>query len=112
MGTELGKRYEDMAAEFLAAKGFSIIARNFRARGGEIDLICLDKTYVAFVEVRGRSSAAFGAPRETIGAAKRRRIKTTALTFIAQNKICNKDFRFDVVEILGGEIEYIENAFW
>jgi putative endonuclease len=64
------------------------------------------------VETRGRSSANFGAPLETVTKLKQRRIKRTALKFISENKIYNKDFRFDVVEILKDNIEHIENAFW
>jgi len=69
-----GAAAEALAARFLAARGLTIIARNYRCRGGDIDLIARDRDTLVFVEVRLRSGDAFGGARASITAAKRRRL--------------------------------------
>ena len=78
-----GAAAETLAAEFLVRRGVEIIARNYRCRGGEIDLIARDRDMLVFVEVRLRSNAAFGGAAESITAAKRRRLARAAGYYLA-----------------------------
>ena len=95
--------------------GYTLLEENFRAPGGEIDLIMQDEPYIVFVEVKLRRSLHYGLPREAINARKRQSIKTTALQYIASRRLHNTDFRFDVVEVLiladGVQVNHIANAF-
>ncbi len=79
-----GAAAEALAANFLTARGVEIIARNYRCRGGEIDLIAHDRDTLVFVEVRLRSSAAFGGAAASITATKRRRLARAAGHYLAQ----------------------------
>jgi putative endonuclease len=79
-----GARAEEMAAEFLVARGLAIVARNFRTRRGEIDLIARDGATLVFVEVRLRRSQAFGGAGASITAAKRARLTTAARVYLAR----------------------------
>jgi len=103
------------AEAFLLAKGYKILERNYRVRGGEIDLIAQRKEYIVFIEVKLRSGVGYGYPRESVGAVKQRKIIKTAMQYIAVHGLDNQDFRFDVVEVLSRdkhvEISHIENAF-
>jgi putative endonuclease len=78
-----GAAAEAIAAEFLQARGLVVVRRNYRCRGGEIDIIARDGATLVFVEVRLRSSSAFGGARESITSAKRRRLKFAAGLFLA-----------------------------
>jgi len=110
-----GMQRQQDAEAFLLAAGYSILERNYRVRGGEIDLIAKHRDYIVFIEVKFRSGVRYGYPRESVGVAKQRRIIKTAMHYIAVRGLDNQDFRFDVVEILAhGEkikINHIENAF-
>jgi putative endonuclease len=91
-----GSAAEALAAEFLQARGLAVVKRNYRCRGGEIDLIARDGSTLVFVEVRLRSGSAFGGARESITAAKRRRLKFAAglfLSGLAREPAC----RFDAI---------------
>ena len=102
-----GAAAETLAAEFLQARGLAIVERNYRCRGGEIDLIARDGATRVFVEVRLRSSSAFGGARASITAAKRRRLKFAAglfLSGLAREPPC----RFDAILLDGLEMARIE----
>jgi putative endonuclease len=105
---------EALAEAFLREKGYEILARNYRTRQGEIDLIARQGSYVIFVEVKYRTGLAYGYPREAVGPAKRRRLLLCAQAYAAAMQLTDTDFRFDVIEILDQEglgVEHIENAF-
>ena len=80
---EAGARAEDMAAEFLVARGLTIVTRNFRTRLGEIDLIARDGATLVFVEVRLRRSQYFGGAGASITAAKCARLTAAARVYLA-----------------------------
>jgi len=95
-GVNKGAAAEALAAEFLQSRGLAVIKRNYRCRGGEIDLIARDGATLVFVEVRLRSSNAFGGALASITAAKRRRLRFAAglfLSSLAREPQC----RFDAV---------------
>ena len=113
---ELGAWGEERAAEYLLRKGFTLIARNYRSRYGEIDLIVEDRTYLVFVEVKLRGEGAVGLPRDFVDERKRRRLRTAAELYLAQYGI-EAPARFDVAEVYTDEagkprrMEYLEDAF-
>ena len=108
-----GSRYEDMAADYLIAKGYTILDRNFHDRTGEIDIIALSGEALVFVEVKYRSSAKTGDPLEAVDARKIQQIRRTALKYM-HFKGYNPEstsIRFDCIGITGCGINHVENAF-
>ena len=103
------------AEDFLCKKGLRIIARNYRIKSGEIDLIAQNGTYIVFVEVKTRTGFNFGLPCEAVNHTKQNRIIRTALHYIAHKNLCDNDLRFDVVDVMYTQgqvhIEHFENAF-
>lgn len=107
-----GRAAEALAARFLMDRGLTVVARNFRVRGGEIDLVCRDGRTLVFVEVRLRSRADFGGAGASITAAKRRRIVLAARHYLA--RCPDTDCRFDCVLLSGLDgsgIEWLRHAF-
>jgi putative endonuclease len=114
---ELGQRGEALAAKFVRSHGHRVLYKNFRApHGGEVDIVCRDKKHseLVFVEVKTRSSEAFGAPAEAVDQKKRRLIIRGAMQWLRMLDKPEITYRFDIVEVLIGppvEIRHIENAF-
>jgi putative endonuclease len=105
-----GSDAEDLAARFLSRHGLHVIARNYRTRLGEIDLIARDGATLVFVEVRLRSSEGFGGAAGSIGARKQQRIAAAARQFLArlaQEPRC----RFDVITLGAREPTWLRGAF-
>jgi putative endonuclease len=102
---------ERKACEFLRKAGYRIIARNWRTRFGEIDIIARDGETLVFVEVKLRSSEEFGGPEGALTPAKQRRIVLAARHFLGQTE-CELPVRFDLVTVVGRRIRVIRNAFW
>jgi len=102
-----GAAAEALAASYLAARGLTIVQRNYRCRGGEIDLIARDREVLVFVEVRLRRNRAFGTAAESITAAKRRRIKFAAGLFLS-NLRREPPCRFDAILLDGLDLARIE----
>ncbi len=94
----LGQHGEELAAQHLAAKGYDIVARNWRCEGGEIDLVTRDGASLAFVEVRTRRSRGLGSPEESITAAKQARLIDLAEAYV-QAEGWMGGWRIDVVAI-------------
>jgi len=107
--TTRGREAEALAARHLEGSGLRVVERNFRVRGGEIDLICRDGKTLVFVEVRLRSRSDFGGAGASITASKRRRIVLAAQHYLLGKANC--DCRFDCVLIDGSRLEWIRNAF-
>lgn len=104
-----GAAAEALAAEFLEVRGLTIVARNYRCRGGEIDVIASDGETLIFVEVRLRSDAAFGGAAESITAAKRKRLRFAAAHYLSR---LNREppCRFDAILLASldpGRIEWL-----
>ena len=109
-----GRQAEDLAARFLEKKKLRIIARNYRCRGGEIDLVCRDGKVLVFVEVRLRQNTAFGGAAASVTAIKQRRIILAAQHFLMTNALTNDDCRFDCILMngtSGNDIEWLRDAF-
>lgn len=104
-----GREAETQAAAYLEGCGLHLIARNFRVRGGEIDLIMRDHATLVFVEVRQRKRSGFGGAGASITAAKRRRIVLAARHWLAWRGDCA--CRFDCVLINDARIEWLRDAF-
>ena len=113
---QIGQKGEDLAEQFLKKLGYRIIERNFRCKFGEIDIIGFKKGVLSFIEVKTRSSDAFGQPIDSVDKAKQRRLVRLANYYLFKKKAGDSlPCRFDVVSILmttdKPEIELIENAF-
>lgn len=102
---------EDIACKYLQKVNYIILERNFRCRSGEIDIIALDKDYIVFIEVKYRKNNAYGYPREAVNYYKQRNISKVASYYLLIHNAFHKNCRFDVVEIIGENIELIQNAF-
>jgi putative endonuclease len=99
---EAGRAAETAAAAALEQLGYRILRRNFRARGGELDLVALDRETLAIVEVRYRAGGRFGGGAESITPAKRRRLALAArLLLVREPALARLPARFDVVEVSG-----------
>jgi putative endonuclease len=101
----VGRFGEQLAAEHLEAAGLVVLARNWRCRDGELDLVARDGDELVFVEVKTRSSVAFGVPAEAVDRVKAARIRQLALLWIAAERERRPDaawssVRFDVVSVL------------
>lgn len=94
-----GRSGERMAERYLRRLGYRIAARNFRAAGGEIDLVAIDGKTVVFVEVKRRSGVGAGAPEEAVDDRKQERLKRAAHAFTERFKVADRPVRFDVVAI-------------
>jgi putative endonuclease len=108
---ELGAAGEELAAEWYRRAGYQIVARNWRCREGELDLVVRGHGVVVFCEVKTRSSARFGVPAEAVTPAKQRRIRALAIQFLRQHPQRSKGIRFDVAAVLDREIDVLEGAF-
>lgn len=109
-----GRLAEDLAARFLERKGLKIVARNYRCRGGEIDLVCRDGKALVFVEVRLRRNAAFGGAAASVTSTKQRRIILAAQHFLTTNALTESDCRFDCIlmnGVSGDRLEWLRDAF-
>jgi putative endonuclease len=112
----LGRAAEAAAARFLESRGYRIHAANFRAKGGELDLVAQDGDVLAIVEVRYRASDRWGGAAASITRGKRRRIVRAARYLLATHSTLAKHpARFDVVEVGGPaddlRCELIKGAF-
>ena len=114
----LGRWGEDRAADYLRNKGFHIVAANWRCRFGELDLIAADDTYLCFVEVKLRKSAAYGSAAASVDRHKQDRLRTAATLYLSRHPT-DLQPRFDVMDIYAPrgidtsqpELIHLENVF-
>ncbi len=107
----LGGAGEAAAAAWYEARGYEVVARNWRCRAGELDLVVRRGRTLAFVEVKTRSSDRFGLPVEAVTPVKQRRIRVLAARFLDELDVHAAVVRFDVVSVLAGRLEVMEAAF-
>lgn len=112
---QLGEIGENLACEELTRRGYAILERRYRRRGGELDIIARDGAAVVFVEVKARSGLDYGAGGESVTFRKRQRMAAIALDYLARHRLTDCPCRFDVVSIeigrAGSTIELYQNAF-
>lgn len=108
---ELGIWGEREAAKFLKKRKYKILDKNFRCHIGEIDIVAKHGAYLVFVEVKTRASARYGLPMEAVDEQKQRKLCLLAQYYQKCKRLLDMPIRFDVVQILGDEIELIEGAF-
>jgi putative endonuclease len=114
----VGNQGEEIAASYLIARGYRILERNFRCKGGEVDIIArdpVDKSLI-FIEVKARRGLTYGVPQLAVTPFKQRQISKAALTWLSHNRLHDTNARFDVIAILlhtdaAHNIEHIKNAF-
>ena len=108
---ELGRLGEQLARRTLKRRGYRILETNFRCRRGEIDIVAQQNDCLVFVEVRTKSNLKFGSPEESITEIKKKRLVSSALTYMATHQGIPDLWRIDVVAIemnLEGKPERIE----
>ena len=115
VSTRLGNEGERIAASHLTERGYHILERNFRCRGGEVDLIALDGATLVFVEVKLRRSLARGAPIEAVTPVKESRVRKAAQVYLAYSGRVFTRLRFDVVSVMKSgkktDITHLKAAF-
>lgn len=108
---DAGRRGEEEAARYLRSLGMRLVASNYFTRTGEVDLVMMDADTVVFVEVKKRTSGAFGAGEEAVTPGKCRRITRAAMGFIREIGKWDVPVRFDVVVLEPGRIRHYPSAF-
>jgi len=94
-----GRTGEQLAASFLAERGYRVLGRNQRTPLGELDLVCRDSAQVVVVEVKARSGEWYGAALEAIGPRKARRLRAAAMWWLSQEGLLPCSLRFDAVVV-------------
>ena len=112
---QLGKRGEHLAVEELERRGYSILARRYRTRCGEIDIVAEEGDTLVFVEVKARETAEFGTAAEAVTPDKMRRVVRMAEDYLMRHQVVDRPCRFDVVAIMldgpAPVVELFRNAF-
>jgi putative endonuclease len=96
---KLGESGEDRAVGELTRRGYAILARRYRTRYGEIDIVAEDGDTIVFVEVKARATDEFGTAAEAVTDWKQRRLASMAVDYLARRHVTNRPCRFDVVAI-------------
>lgn len=104
---------EQCGADFLTARGYTILERNYRTPYGELDIVARDGGVLVFVEVKRRRTPAFGRPQEAVGRRKQEHLVRSALHFIKAQRLTGSPLRFEVLAVGPGErdIELVSPAF-
>jgi putative endonuclease len=112
---QFGQKAEAMAVRHLKKRGYKILARNYRNRSGEIDIIAREGETLVFVEVKARTSERYGSAKGAVTARKQRQVSKVALGYLKTTGQSNAKARFDVVAVTHREgrpaIQVIRNAF-
>jgi putative endonuclease len=112
---QVGDEAEALAVRHLEGDGYRVLARNYSCRYGELDVVAEKGEVLCFVEVRMRTSAAWGDPSATVSWAKQRRITKAALYYLQRERLRGRQLRFDVISVLGrggaARLEHLPAAF-
>ncbi|SDC61055.1 putative endonuclease [Desulfurella multipotens] len=108
-----GQNCEHRAVSYLKAQGYVVLLRNFKYKGGEIDIIAKKGNVLIFVEVKGRRNLSFGSAKEAVDQNKQKRIIEGSKLFMLKNNLNENDYniRFDVITIENNKIEWLQDAF-
>ncbi|HEU0127423.1 MAG TPA: YraN family protein [Pseudonocardiaceae bacterium] len=112
----LGRRGEDLAAEYLTGLGLVVLSRNWRCREGELDLVATDRERLIVCEVKTRSSTGYGEPSEGVTPAKAARIRRATSAWLRVHRVGWCEVRFDVLAVLCPQdgtatVEHLRGAF-
>lgn len=114
----IGDAGEEIATNYLIARGYRILERNFSCKGGEVDIVASEACsgYLVFVEVKARRDRSYGVPQLAVNPFKQRQVSKAALTWLSKNRLHDHLARFDVIAILlspdgSHQVEHIVNAF-
>ena len=115
-GDELGRRGEELAAEYLVGTGLVLLSRNWRCRDGEVDVIATDGKRLVVCEVKTRSGTGYGEPSEGVTPAKAARIRRVAAAWLRTYRVGWCEIRFDIVAVLCPPegpvtVEHLQGAF-
>lgn len=109
---------EDIANSYLVRHGYRVLERNFRCKGGEVDIVAHSPkdNCLVFVEVKTRRDLSYGVPQLSVNSFKQRQLSKAALTWLSKNRLHGSNARFDVIAILLNcngyhSVEHITNAF-
>ncbi len=111
-----GSQGENIAVSFLEKQGYTVLARNYRQRFGEIDIVAEERGVLVFIEVKTRKNERYGNPFEAVDTRKQQKLSKMAQHYISYNKMEDSDARFDVVAVrlnqdCHPEVELIRDAF-
>lgn len=111
----LGRWGEERAAEYLQQKGYEILERNIRTEYGEIDLLARDGATLVFIEVKARSTQAYGHPEESVSLIKQQHMSDAAESYLQAHPELDGDWRIDVIAVRRRpqqppEFLHVENA--
>jgi putative endonuclease len=107
----VGREGEEQAAAHYRARGYAVVERNWRCAIGEIDLVLARGQTLVICEVKARSRTATGHPLEAVTPAKQRRLRRLAAAYLVGQSAYWAEIRFDVVSVLGGSLQVVEDAF-
>jgi len=111
---DLGKKGEDLAADYLLKKGYKIVARNFSFQKAEVDIIARKDNVLAIIEVKTRSTPDFGNPQEFVKGRQIQRLVKAVDHFVNDHNM-DVEVRFDIIAIIknkaGTKLEHLEDAF-
>ncbi|MGQ0815380.1 MAG: YraN family protein [Gemmatimonadota bacterium] len=111
---ELGRRSEELACDYLRARGWAVLERNYRAGHKEIDIIARLERTIAFIEVKARSGSTYGHALEAITWTKRNELAHAARAWLQRNARAGHEYRFDAIAITWRgarhRLEHVENA--
>lgn len=112
----IGRQAEQMAEEYLAGHGLRVLARNYRCRGGELDLVMSDGQTLIFIEVRYRKHRQFGGAAASVDRRKQQRLILAAQHYLQRHGVGDKPCRFDVVALDANgadrpHLQWFRNAF-
>lgn len=112
-GKQRGDYGEQLAMRHLEARGYRLLAKNWRFLRKELDLVMQKGETVVFFEVKARSGSGYGTPGESVTARKQRNLLLAAQAYLAEHGLTDAPARFDVIEVYlqRGEVRHIENAF-
>ncbi len=114
---DLGRQGEEKAAAYLESKNIKVLDRNYRFMRAEVDIVAATEREIIFVEVKTRSSTAFGEPEEHVDRTKKKQLFKVAEAWLHERRMEGSPVRFDVISILrpgrpDEKISHIEGAFW
>lgn len=108
---QLGDYGEKLAASWYQQRGYRVLARNWRCRNGELDLVLARGGEIVFCEVKTRSSRRFGHPVEAVTRSKQLRIRQLAVLWLQSSGARSRRLRFDVAAVEQGVVEVWQHAF-